>query len=667
MQSLKKIIVICYLLLNESLARQPYFDEVIRFHTNGFEECTFHFDDFVSRGDYVSLRYIYRDVIIFSNQGVQPWIIADQAPVSLDEIHRRKLTRANYCSINIVLYNQCFHPDLFYWLEGRPRNPSSMTFLMVFITADTGLCTFQSGRFQNAHQFPSPLLAYKLSGTPGVFGEIFALCVQCANSIPLIRIRNTLKLGELKEQSECLTNDLQQLSVTLMSDYSDKYHIGVEALRRCIHYSHDNVLQSETNWGQIACEPAHILFEKLKYRYNFTVRYVNKEALLKGWRPTFLSIVSAGVHIVIGHTNIRLMLSLEQLVEEDETNFVYCSRNPAIRKNFDFRIWFIPFDTPTWGLVVTSIVSINLLENQIPKAGGILISFALVLISSHYDSLMSSHVTVPPDFVKIETLKELIVDNSYKIQGYGKSTARLYIEMKNKAVIYGGVTEKQVNDSLYQHQNDNAALLDGDIMRRLQWGNTTSVVRRIPGIGNLVEEWEVDFRFKLPNIRCHILKEPTYSTDDRYGFDGIYRYKFKKIIQNLFEIGFLQEMRRLTAYTEFIKVYRSKENTTYHDNLPNKLKLLDWKIGSVFLACLVLLCAHTTLFLFELCSLRIKEITKTLPTLQLNLQCWRNFVSSIPHVSQQFCCSFCVQKRSSLQKILSRFQNRTYLFKSQQE
>jgi len=282
--------------------------------------------------------------------------------------------------------------------------------------------------------------------------------------------------------------------------------------------------------------------------------------------------------------------------------FIYCPEHPE-RETFSFLFWTVPFDTWGWlSLTASSVIIMTFFQGSWLDVTGILwrqgisvltgkqmlviLMLVTIVITCCYESIISGYLTVPPPFVIVKSLKELI-DEGYKIIGYGQGEhSELEEIFKNENITSHSLTESMVNGSFSWTLEERITALSA--------ANTT-----LP----LHKSSKYDKELLTPELTskmCYYAPQTRFSQPVPMIFGGLEGFKFARAAQLLKESGVLQMYSRLHYFMSLYSTNRIRDLIESVQQEPLPFKVSDWKISSIFCTWLCLNGLASFAFIVEL-------------------------------------------------------------------
>jgi len=263
----------------------------------------------------------------------------------------------------------------------------------------------------------------------------------------------------------------------------------------------------------------HVFIENAGAELNLTIEYFELAAtkgsrLFRSSSPKHFSAVAVlGIFTTPSNYSVTT-LNMESIYEQFvpytvQEWFMYCTKSVE-REAFNALFWTIPLDTWTWVFLGISCLALTIqLRGQwfqiysilmrqcctVLNANKSLVIFILAAIVFTYgfEGIISSYLTVPPQFKVFKTLSELI-GNGYKIIGYSHNlvsrTLQTVFERENITSYY------------FSYVVPNSALMD--YVQRIPLFKNCSVTET----GHTDElNREIRFIEHSYDIKCHIAKQ----------------------------------------------------------------------------------------------------------------------------------------------------------------
>jgi len=258
------------------------------------------------------------------------------------------------------------------------------------------------------------------------------------------------------------------------------------------------------------------------------------------------------------------------------------------RESFNLLFWTIPFDNYSWILLAVSLVSLSiclkgkwlpvvaiLMRQDIGRENWTSALFAftlmIIVIACCYESIISSHLTVPPPFVKFRTLKDL-VDHDYKIFGAssGHSQAGFQIIFDRENITSHNLSSTVLESRKTKNYGGDAQYIS--YCNSTAWKNSP--------LGDKLMQVEINEQLN-PRVKKHLVTDTEGRSVNINSFFGTSNCQLARIQRLMSEAGLIDFFRTFAyLYDNRIpKFDRSK----LEDQKPKSLKLFDWKIISIFI------------------------------------------------------------------------------------
>jgi hypothetical protein len=289
--------------------------------------------------------------------------------------------------------------------------------------------------------------------------------------------------------------------------------------------------------------------------------------------------------------------------------FIYCQKSVDKESFHFFFFWALPFDVWTWALLALSLVALTLVSkgewlnvfaalfvrqsySSLDKNKCIiLLLFAAIVITCGYESIISSHLIVPPPIIVARNLKDL-VDAGYGISGFGTGTDNRMILsiLRRENVSHSSVNEPPFILTTYKSSNPDAWEL-------LSRSNRTSPVNSVE---IEVYQDQVDLLYPRSGIKCHFVKDTQYPFKAMFTYSGYTLTTVHTFVNSFQESGILDMLYQFWDYAKQLEVrVRLSKRKYVEEKTEFPLELRDPKIISIFIAWSVLLMAACLSFLVE--------------------------------------------------------------------
>jgi len=356
--------------------------------------------------------------------------------------------------------------------------------------------------------------------------------------------------------------------------------------------------RESTQPQRIGCYLNHILAENIAAKLNYSLDYIpnghqmlikiiaNDVALKKHYSVVAIFLTNKWLYVYV---NIPLVYMIKQVLESDQVlGFMYCTKT-EVREGFSFFFWLIPFDTFSWMFLGISVLAITvilrgqwfpvfailmrqqcLIRNRRDAKLLMVFILAAVIFTYGYEGVVSSFLTVQPGMTVVETLKELVDREGYKIAVYGDGT-----ETPHRPVL----------------KRENITSNPVSIMRSMGWDPSDNTKAYALSTCNFTmaltqashEKWLVLMNKRYPKISCKVIRKTKYVEDIIYFYWGQYYLNFVKVEEWFVQSGLMNYYSNCAEYT--VKLFTApviermdslgKQSTSFAMN--------DWKILSVFI------------------------------------------------------------------------------------
>jgi hypothetical protein len=286
----------------------------------------------------------------------------------------------------------------------------------------------------------------------------------------------------------------------------------------------------------------------------------------------------------------------------------------------------MPFDTWGWVFLAISLLGLVLVSkgDWLGVFGALLVRqwvssldknkaltiilFAAMVITCGYESIISSHLIIPPPIVVARNLKDL-VDAGYGILGYGSNgdNKTIYLILRRENISHSSSTKEPpfIPDtymtSLVKTYYDLYSSCDAT-------GPMPSSIQID------VHQDEMDQRYPQLGIRCHFVKETRLPNEHLITYSGYSPITVETFVSSFQESGILDMLYKFWLYAEYLEIRTRRDRIKYAEEkaeVPFELK--DPKIISIFIAWGVLLVAASLVFfLFEFLPSLLKYLYFTL-------------------------------------------------------
>jgi len=277
-------------------------------------------------------------------------------------------------------------------------------------------------------------------------------------------------------------------------------------------------------------------------------------------------------------------LLVQFLHKTDNHKFLYCARNPE-RVAFNFLFWTSPFDTWSWIYLGTSILLlggslrgkclevIGILLRQSctilnTKKILILLMFVTIVLTCGYESIISSHITVPPPYSIAANLKTL-VERGYRIIKLDEFSENKEL---SEIFVFENITSRSLKSSLVPNTS---AMNLFQLRQHVFNCNATIGFKYCTSNLVLAPYWNA--------TKCFCARNSEYTRPMIFTFSGYDRYRFAHAAQVLTESGIIQMYKEIYPYIHGFRNNWILRITEIGQNGPIAFKLSDWKIGSIFL------------------------------------------------------------------------------------
>jgi hypothetical protein len=294
------------------------------------------------------------------------------------------------------------------------------------------------------------------------------------------------------------------------------------------------------------------------------------------------------------------------LRDTQNARFLYC-RQGEDRESFSFFFWAKPFDRSGWALLALSILTLTLvmkgnwldvfgalfvrqLASSLDSNKTLILSVAAsIVITCGYESIISSHVIIPPPVVVARNLKDL-VGSGYKILGFSNKTQTLDIFniLRRENISHSSAGEPPFSPG---EPLDRLALLSK--------GNVTTLATASVEIG--LRQHVFDSKFPGLGIQCHYVKETTYPFIFHTTYSGYSARVFHRMLRSFQESGILGMLFKFDSFVTWFPSRLEVAKNKYREEKAAEVSfsLKDPKIISIFIGWGILLSFASITFLAE--------------------------------------------------------------------
>jgi len=598
-----ELLCLCLLVIFSSTANASF-----TVNTSGYEDCIFHLVDADSGLYKPTSDFI--DRTLASNQlFAQQWTITVLLlPVKLNKELRSTHDFKEVCSIMIVIeLKMCYDFDLLLFGSRTYNTRNSLFFLY------SQMCQ----RRDPDLRYSRPIMAsiyYLYFARPDFMHVYFAdfLCSTCRtlnNRHSAVNMsNNNIHLYELKQfaHSHEMKYILPLIAVTGYGTH-DTDLPGVKEFD--FLYKHRSVTEPE----RIGRVESHILMENIAAMFNFSIMWIPRTVALQHRYLLYsttekhyvASVVLDLLHWYAGRPKSPPEHWFQQYLQSSPNNlFVYCM-NTETRETFSFMFWTVPMDIWSWVcLEISMFLWTFLLKGRGLDTFGILMRqsccicrrkkivfvfvFAAIVITSGYEGIISSLLSVPPGAVIFNTLKELI-DNGYQIIGYAPNvlTAELEAIFKREKITSRNITQSLIPDTHVMDENEYSVMLANY--------NTTRSFS-----SDFVGKVQINIEKRFSNMFCHTAINTIIPSKEIHTFVGHAHLKLFKSVNLFRESGILTFYHDLIIYFQNYGFKRVLELDEFISRQPKAFALSEWKILSIFCVWTMVLVLSVLLLLLEI-------------------------------------------------------------------
>jgi hypothetical protein len=420
--------------------------EALSLNTTGFEGCLFHVVD-ADGGSSIATRDLIESIVTLSG-GRQLWTLSTNndskkvGPIAFSfELEER-------CSVNIFVR---LEPGLFSSIETvfGSRGINTQSIIIFVVSSHHREVMMRIGEEAKAFLITHLFLNILGSGMTLGIEESFVFCGRCTQAHSLVALAHPTDLLDMLEFSQEVRRSFHHrtLLATIFPSGSFKCQIWYPAAFRFSAGQH------------IVCDPRQVFIQHLAHRLNSTHEFdlrLSSGGIYHNGEKAPTGVVS--MDTLAWSTNHPSMIHY-YLRDTTKAGFFYCRRSVE-RESFSFFFWAVPFDAWGWALLALSLIVLTLVSkgDWLDVFGAlvvrqsystldknktlILLLFAAIVITCVYESIVSSHLIVPPPIIVAQRLKDL-VEAGYGILGYdnrGDNTV-IFLLLRRENISHSSLNE----------------------------------------------------------------------------------------------------------------------------------------------------------------------------------------------------------------------------------
>jgi hypothetical protein len=221
-----------------------------------------------------------------------------------------------------------------------------------------------------------------------------------------------------------------------------------------------------------------------------------------------------------------------------------------------------------------------------------LVLFSAIVITCGYESIISSHLIIPPPLIVARRLKDL-VDTGYGIIGHNNniSNTSIVLILKREKISHSSVIERPFVP------NTHSLSLEKSVTLLSNCNSTGAIHSSIPLVAF---QEQLDQIYPRLGIRCHFVKETRRPNEELITYSGYSAETVHTFVSSFQESGILDMLYSLRQYVEYLQVRIRTEKREYAEKKAEvPFELRDPKIISIFAAWGVLLIGASLAFTIE--------------------------------------------------------------------